>query len=420
MQTLNSNKKFWAMFSLVIAGEAVFFLPFVMARIFRPTLLDFFNISNTELGVYFSIYGVVAMISYVFGGVLADRFQARKLMASALWLTAFAGLLIGFFPSKGLLGLIYGFWGFTSIFLFWAAMIRATREWGGNSLQGRAFGLLEGGRGATAALLGTITFIIFSQLSVEQAKGTLDQSGFHPFQFVILSTSLLTLFSGFLVWFLVPDSDQLQAEKSVKTLFTNLNSLVGKPGIWMLSLMIICAYVGYKVTDDFSLYAREVLGFSESGAAGLGTSALWLRAIVAIIAGFLGDRFNKSGLISILFFLSLISGCFIALGWWSHHMLLILLNFGFVAIGIYGVRALYFAILREARVNVLLTGSAVGIVSFIGYTPDIFMGPWMGYLLDNNPGEKGHQLIFWLLAGFSLVGLITSIFFNLYSAKVNR
>ena len=47
------KKRISTLISLIIAGETVFFLPFVLARIFRPTLLALFEISNTELGNYF-------------------------------------------------------------------------------------------------------------------------------------------------------------------------------------------------------------------------------------------------------------------------------------------------------------------------------------------------------------------------------
>jgi len=33
------------------------------------------------------------------------------------------------------------------------------------------------------------------------------------------------------------------------------------------------------------------------------------------------------------------------------------------------------------------------------------MGPWMGYLLDNNPGAEGHHKVFAVLALFALLGL---------------
>jgi len=414
-KSAKTKNRFLSIFSLVIAGEAVFFLPFVMVRIFRPTMLDFFGIDNTQLGYYFTVYGVVALISYFFGGILADRFQPRKLMALALCLTALVGFFISTNPKATFLPFAYGFWGFTSIFLFWAAMIRATREWGGSEFQGRAFGWLEGGRGATAAILGTVTFLLFSVLSVESGKNIISESGIHPFQYVMLTTSFLTFLAGFLVWFFVPDSQSLSSGDSSRAYPAQLKSLLKLPGIWLLMIMIICAYSGYKITDDFSLYARDVLNYSEAGAAGVGTSALWVRALVAVLAGFLGDRFSKTGMISLLFLISAISGMLIGLGFWSGNSALIILNLAFVAIGIYGVRALYFAVLREARVKILLTGSAVGIVSLLGYTPDIFMGPWMGYLLDNNPGEYGHQLVFYLLVGFSALGLIASLIFRKYS-----
>ena len=81
-------------------------------------------------------------------------------------------------------------------------------------------------------------------------------------------------------------------------------------------------------------------------------------------------------------------------------------------IGTYALRSLYFSAVKEGDIPYAFTGTAVGIISVIGYTPDIFMGPLIGVLLDNNPGILGHQLVFFFLAGFSLVGFIASSKFN--------
>ena len=58
---------------LILAGEAVFILPFVLPRIFRPTLLDVFQIDNFQWGLATSPYGIIAVVSYVLGGPLADK-----------------------------------------------------------------------------------------------------------------------------------------------------------------------------------------------------------------------------------------------------------------------------------------------------------------------------------------------------------
>ena len=44
----------------------------------------------------------------------------------------------------------------------------------------------------------------------------------------------------------------------------------------------------------------------------------------------------------------------------------------------------------------------------IGFTPDVFMGPLMGVLLDNSPGVLGHQHVFAVVAGFGLVGFVAT------------
>ena len=397
------NRKYRILLVLIIAGESIFFLPFVLARIFRPTMLDYFQITNSELGLWFALYGLVAMASYLAGGPLADRFSARRLMTLALVLTSLGGFMMAFVPRPGMMRAIYVLWGFTTICLFWAAMIRSTRLWGEDRFQGRAFGWLEGGRGVVAALLGTFAFLFFRELQ--------------HFKLVIVATSVWTLIAGGLVWVFIPDEEPgkkgLTAGESLK----RVGRLLGKPSIWMLSGLIICAYAGYKITDDYSLFAREVLGFSEVGAAGIGTAALWLRGVVAILAGGLGDRFNRIKVIMICFGITAAAGILIGTGLLPDVPGVLILNLSLTATGVYGVRALYFAILEEADVPFGHTGTAVGIVSFAGFTPEVFMSPWMGQLLDNHPGVDGHRYVFLLLSLFAFFGLIISLMFRHYSKK---
>lgn len=73
---------------------------------------------------------------------------------------------------------------------------------------------------------------------------------------------------------------------------------------------------------------------------------------------------------------------------------------------------LYFAIMQEGEIPLRYTGTVVGIVSTVGYTPDIFMGPLMGKLLDDSPGVLGHQHVFAVVSGFSVVGCIAAISFQ--------
>jgi hypothetical protein len=35
---------------LILSGELIFLLPYVLARVFRPTFLEVFNLTNLQLG----------------------------------------------------------------------------------------------------------------------------------------------------------------------------------------------------------------------------------------------------------------------------------------------------------------------------------------------------------------------------------
>lgn len=409
----STKQRFISMLALIIAGETIFFLPFVLARVFRPTLLVVFDLTNFELGTIFSVYGIVAVGSYLFGGPLADKFPARKLMSVALATTALGGLVMTTIPTIENMKLLYAFWGLTTIFLFWAALIRATREWGGEKLQGSAFGFLEGGRGLAAALIATVSVAIFAALLPVDVKSASLAQRTEAFSYVILFVSIFTLIVSVLVYFALPSTNNNQAHKSTRISLKVVWKVMAMPVVWLQAIIIVCAYVGYKATDDFSLYAKDVLLFDDVGAAGVGTVALWMRPVVAISAGFIADRLSASRMIIFSFVLMLIGGIVIGSGVLNQGIFwYFLITIVTISIGIYALRGLYFAIMEEGEIPLIYTGTAVGLFSVIGYTPDIFMGPLMGYLLDRSPGAVGHQHVFLVLAGFSFIGLIAAFWFR--------
>ena len=56
-------QRYATLLALILAGEAIFSLPFHIPRFFRPTLLDAFQLSNTQLGDIFAHYGLVALLA---------------------------------------------------------------------------------------------------------------------------------------------------------------------------------------------------------------------------------------------------------------------------------------------------------------------------------------------------------------------
>ena len=405
---------------LILAGESVFILPFVLSRVFRPTVLNVFSLDNTQLGLCFSVYGFVALVSYLFGGPLADKYPPRKLIAVALWMTALGGLVYATFPSYFMLKILYGYWGFTTIFLFWAAMIKATRVWGGENSQGKAFGLLDGGRGLVGALFGSMGVLIFSIFITSEITDASLLESKEAFRYVILVSTGIVVVVGFLVWFFMRMDNEFEKTIILDTItVSQIKEVLRLPAVALLMIIIACAYVGYKITDIFSLYAQDVMGYDQVQSAQVGTFLLFVRPFVGVIIGILADRSQTTYWLLVSFVISFFGALLFATGIITDSStLLFFISILIVATGVYAARSLYFAVMEQGKIPLVLTGTAVGLISVVGYTPDIFVGPAMGYLLDANPGEIGHRHVFWMLAIFSLIGGIAAWFYyRLYRKK---
>jgi len=392
------------MVTLVVVGELVFALPFNVPRFFRPTVLEVFELTNTQLGDMFAVYGVAAMLAYFPGGALADHFSARSLIAASLISTSIGGLYMATFPGNLELTILYGFWGLTTIFLFWGALIRATRDWGGEKSQGVAFGILEGGRGlvaAVAALVAVNVLAFYMPENTRLATPEQREAGLHA---VILFYTLLTFLAGLMAWFMIP------VEKRGSDIAFNplkgMGIVLQKPICWAQACIIVCAYCGYKGLDNYSLYAVQVLGMDEVEGARLASYGAWARPVAAGFAGVISDRFDASRSILVTFAILVVS-----YGTWSmaapagSGLAIIYLNFVVTHFAVFALRGIYFALLEEYKTPKYLTGAAVGMISLVGFTPDAFFAPIAGRILDANPGLVGHQHYFLFLTVIALVGI---------------
>lgn len=389
---------------LVIAGEMIFGLPFHTARFFRPTMLEVFGLTNTQLGDLFAAYGVVAMLSYFPGGALADRYPARTLLSVSLATTAIGGLYMATIPGPGAMAALYAYWGFTTIFLFWGALIRATREWGGDDSQGLAFGLLDGGRGLVAAGVASAATVVFAAMLPPDVVSVSDEARRAGFRTVILIYSGVALGAAAMAWFLIPVRDAAQVR--TPSPLRNMTIVVRRPVVWAQAAIIICAYCGYKGLDNYSLYAVEVLGMNEVESARFVTWGAYLRPVAAITAGLIADRINAGRAIGITFLL--LAAVYAALGVLvpdAGGRQLIVANLLVSFFAVFALRGIYFALLEETRTPAHVTGAAVGMISLVGYTPEIFFAPIAGRILDASPGLDGHQDYFLFLAVVATAGI---------------
>ena len=405
----------WVIFSLICAGEAIFTLPYHVTRFFRPTFLEVFELSATELGVAQSAYGLVAMVAYFFGGPLADRYEPRVLLACSLWATAIGGVYLASFPDVFGVMLVWGFFGLTNILLFWATLIKVTRAWGGHDQQGMAYGLLDFGRGLIAAVLASIGVFIFSAaFPLGYDEATLAHKGTVLKQ-IIYGYTTVTAGVGCLVWFTLrgfSEGDGRSKQRSSNQFFLQVKSVIQLKVVWLQATVLVCAYTSYKAFDQYALFAVRGHGIDEIDAAEIVTVGAWTRPIAALALGMLGDRWGISRMALVCFVLLIISHSLFAFtGTALGSLSMILLNTLVTGVAIFGLRGLYFGLLEEGRVPVAQTGTAVGVVSVIGFMPDVYVAAVAGFLIDQSPGLLGFQHLFMVLLVFSMVGAVAAMQF---------
>lgn len=399
---------------LILASEIIYALPFVLIRIFRPTFLTAFEITNKDIGICFTLYGITAMISYFLGGLIADRYQPKYLMSIALFLTSLGGFTWVCYPSLSTLYLLYIYWGVTTIMLFWSPLIKATRLWGGKKKQVFAFGILEGGRGIVAAIIGTIGVIIISSIIFdEDSSKVLLQNAMNK---VYLITSILVMLIALLM-LLLPDFGDTSKITTTNTNRYNILKALRYPVIWILMVIILTSYIGYRVADIFTQYASDIYGYSPQESAELGTFFSYLRPIVSLFILFFARHANPSKWLIIGFSIMSLGSLLLVFNKDILHLSL-LLPIACSAIGAYTLRVLYFTVLQEAKISITITGTVVGILSVIGFSPDIFLGPIEGYYLDEVGGLLGFQYLFIFFLVSSLIGLLASVlFYNSITVK---
>ena len=399
---------------MILAAESIYILPYVLARVFRPTFLDVFNLTNFELGGLFSIYGVVAFFSYLYGGVLADRYSPRKLLSISLIFTSLGGLIMMTYPSYLIMQLLFAYWGFTTVFIFWAPMLKATRAIGGVKMQGKTFSFLDGGRGVVASSIGLIGVLIFSILITEDVSSLTLSEKQEVFKYVIGASSLIVFIIGIVVYTYL--KIELKDDEKIGNI-KSLLELAKLKSVWLISFIILCAYMGYKITDVYSLYASEVMKFDEIDAARVGALQQYLRPIVCVSVAFFTDKNGNINNILIGFLVMMLGSILFASGLIKVSMnILFIISLIIVATGTYAIRGLYFSILKDGKIPYILSGTAIGLISIVGYSPDIFATPLYGYLLDNFPGIRGHQYVYLILFISSIVGIYVSLKFK----KINN
>lgn len=389
-----------------IAGTMIYGLPYFRSY-YYDAYLQTYGLTNSQMGMFGSIFGIMGACSYLFGGVVADMFSARKLMTISMILTGLGGLLHLMHPSYLMLVGIYFLWGFTSLFAFWPALLKVLRSLANEDEQSKAYGFMDATRGITNAVQLAVTLAIFNALS----KRASDLAGLNG---VVIFYSAICIVMGIGLYFVL-DEKKLQtgsddADDESKFSFAIVKQVLKMPVVWLLSLVVCCSYTMPILFYYFTPYATANLGMTAAAGAMVTMLAQYVRPVACVVGGVAADKIGRANVmygtmgimlastLVLIFARSMANAVFIGIC-------------ACIYFGMYGAYSLVFSMFDECGIPKYMSGTAIGLICTIGYMPEFFCPLLAGKVLDTY-GNAGYHILFIFLAVMMVIGLILLTFYK--------
>lgn len=397
-------RKYLTLFIVALAGGIITKLPYLRETYMEP-LSQATGATYTQLGIIMSAYGIVNFICYFPGGVLADKFSCKTLIVISCIGTALAGFWYWTLPSFVWLVVIHAIFAITTVFTFWAAMVKSINRLGEADEQGRLFGLLEGGRGLIGTLVAFGSVAVFG-LATDAIGGMKN---------AILFYSIMMLVAGVLAFFFLEDDKPAAKEAgSVKPLNKKDFLEVAKmPRVWLCGALGICNYSALIFHGYVTGYLSNAFGLSDTVVGNLSIIRTYVMMMVgSFVAGFVADKvgsrikFIKWAFVGMALFASL----YVLIPTNGAGVPLVICNFIVYGLFLYSIKALYFSTIDEVLVPKRLAGTASGIISLCTYAPEVFLYTVSGGIVDKYVGTatplRGYHICFIMMAVLSVIGFV--------------
>ena len=389
---------------LVLAAGAIYPLIYLRQN-FEITILEVYGLTATDLGQFYATLGVIFVATYIPSGWLADRVSPRLLIAFSLALTAGLGIWFASLPSVESLQVIFAGWGIATGLTFWAALIKAVAVLARHDEQGRFFGILDGGRGLVEAILATIAVGLFAwSLDYVAAETALVR----VIYFYIAYLVLMAILSFFLLSDEMPAGTEQEISVGDHSFRTDVGSLLANGRLWLASFCILSGYQLFWATYSFSAYMQESFGLTAVTVGTITVAKLWMRPIGAVAAGFIGDRFDRENTLAWMMLSGAVVLAAMAMVPASASIPFLVSTVLIVGLLTYAIRGIYWATLDSCNVPVRIKGLAIGVISMVGYSPEIYLEPFRAILLERYPGKTGYTVYFVVIASVGILGALSA------------
>jgi predicted MFS family arabinose efflux permease len=404
-------RKYLTIVALGITGGSIYFLPYIK-YVFYDAQVAAMGISNAQTGILLTMYTVGNMILYIPGGILADKLQPKKVLITSLLGTAALCFVYAFTFNYAIALVIWTLLSFTTAFVFWSSLMKAVRMIGTEEEQGFMYGLYYACNGISGAITQSIA------LTAYKTGGEDIVTGFFR---AVIAGGVVAIVAAILLTFLMDSKSASEESDDNKFRMKDVGTLLKSPIVWIFSFIVFCGDGIFANTSFFTPYLTDVMGMSAASSGAVTILRNYVFLLLAPVGGLIADKLFKSTAkwlsVGFLILAALFAGVLILPdGISTTAASIYTLIPGAFAMMTYGV---VFSTISESGIPRMMTGTAIGLASIIGYMPDSVYATLFGHWLDKF-GTAGYTRIFVFLAVSGVVGSILSIIVYTTNKRKNK
>lgn len=407
--------------ALAALNSSVFSIPFIK-YVFYDQMIAMTGATNEQLGWLMTIFGIGEVITMPIGGLLADKFNTRKILTVCGLSSGALCLVLAAAPSYTMTAIVWFALIFTSLFMFWSSLFKALRLLGPDEVQGKVMGFYYGANGIGYCLV---------NIGLVQVCDSFSGAGLAAgMQAVFVALGAWTIVAALIVFFVlgalektyVQTASQQHDEVRSLSLFQQMKIVARYKTVWFAGITLFCVYGTMVSMSYFTPYFSDVLGVTVTFSSFIAVLRMYgMQAIGSPVGGVWADKVHSSAKIVIVCCVGSIV-CLLAVMLLPRHLVGVAVVTAIVFIGAwfngmsYGVQ---YAIPAEGFVPPKYMASAIGFASCIGFIPDVFQHTLFGYWLDEY-GAEGYAYIFIYGCVVSAVCIVALALFLKGKPKMKR
>lgn len=384
---------------LACANTAVYGLPYMKGQ-FYDIMLEALRLNHTQLSALFSIFGFVSLAAYLLGGLLADMVSLKKIMLTALAISGFLHIYAVTIPGYDSLCVIYALLAFTSVMAFYPASMKILSGLKLDHGNGMVFGIY-------VALINVVGILV--ALAGAWVLRWVNDSRY-VFQIVSGLYGIMHFVVALLIALLFKDGETQDAQREERLNIEMLKCVLRDLRVWGIVGIVFFNYMLQSILTYVIPYFSQVYQIGEEII--LVISILRVNVITILISPLSGKIADKCGsavrviehtfIMAAVFGMALLGSLFFPVSAGMAVAVVLIITATATA-----GKSISMVTISEVKIPGELRGTVIGVIAFLGYSPDAFFYSVAGGLLDQYQ-LLGYRIIFSIFLLCAVMGSVIS------------